>query len=170
MAKKAKTLESWDEMLEIDLHTMDDALRDQPTFMRKASGELAMAEKQAKEAKAAFKLVKADLETKIRDEPEEYGIAKATERSVEATAILQEEYQEAEQEMIDADYRRDLLDGLVESLREKRTSLSKLSDLWLGQYWGEVPVKRKATEAMAEEAVDKRLRNRSKSRSSRKDS
>ena len=111
------------DLFSIDLTILEKQWAEQPRLMRARTRKLAKANRDAAKAKAAFKLVAADLGQAIRKTPEHYGVEKVTDKVVEDTVIRQPEYQKVQAEMIEADYKAELLTGVVRALDHRKSAL-----------------------------------------------
>jgi len=85
--------------------------------------------------------VKADLSLKIKSDPSEYGLEKATDASVENSAKTQEEYISALDEYLSAwekynvlKFESDVLQGAVKTMEQRRFSLENSMRLMSLQY------------------------------------
>jgi ethanolamine utilization cobalamin adenosyltransferase len=85
--------------------------------------------------KEALDLVRADLDKAIRKSPEKYGIEKVTETAVSSAILQQEEYQEANYELIDARYELDIASGALRALQDKKSALENLVKLQAQNYF-----------------------------------
>lgn len=124
--------------LEPDKFRLDEELVRQPKLFRSEAVELAKARRDYAVAKSYLDLVEAELGKKIRERPLEYKVEKVTEEGVKTTVKLQKSYQAALQQVINAKYRQDLLEGTVEALRQRKGAVEKLVDLFLADYFAEV--------------------------------
>lgn len=165
MAKRKVQKDIDYDILQID---SDDLLAEwlkQPDLMGEYTRELADAKRHHNRAKAKFKLVCAELNLDIRKSPDTYGLAKITEDGITNAMIREDEYQESQTNVIEAEYRVDLLDGLVKSLLDKRKALEASVSLFGMDYFSEPRASKEVKEAMDE--VEKR-RIRSKGRMKKK--
>ena len=76
--------------------------------------------------KEELDLVKADLDKKIRSNPENYKIDKITEAAIQATILQQEDYQEINSELIDARYELEIASAALRALEQKKSALENL--------------------------------------------
>jgi hypothetical protein len=89
------------------------------------------------EAKADFELTQAELAKDIREDPGKYDLGKVTDKSVEATVIMQKEYQEAQAAVNTAKHRVGVLKAAVDALDQRKKALEKLVELRLANYYSE---------------------------------
>ena len=81
------------------------------------------------EAYKKLKFIKADLDHKIRHDPEGYDLVKLTDPIVKEAVIRQKEYQKAEQEWIDAKYEAEMAADVLEDMRDKKWRLQEIGKL-----------------------------------------
>ncbi len=125
----------YDKDVRIDETALDVECLDQPSLMVKYTRLLADAEQRLDEAKEALDLVKAELDKEIRSDPDRFDLAKATETSVANAVIMQPEYAEASNRMIEAKYEAKVLAGVVRAIDARKTMLETLVKLHGQQYF-----------------------------------
>jgi hypothetical protein len=125
----------YDKDVRIDETALDVECLDQPSLMVKYARLLADAEQRLDEAKEALDLVKAELDKEIRSDPDRFDLAKATETSVANAVIMQPEYAEASNRMIEAKYEAKVLAGIVRAMDARKTMLETLVKLHGQQYF-----------------------------------
>lgn len=120
---------------EIDLNALERQWVEQPKLAERfsdlladAKHALAVAEQEREETTAKVKL-------DIRKKPDEYGIDKVTEGSVQETLTVNEEYKEACTKVIEAKYLVDKLGGKLASVGHRKTGLENAVQLWLASYF-----------------------------------
>lgn len=140
MAKVDKTDDIFDDYppldLEIDEYRLEDAWLGQPKLMLQWSGFQADAVHKVDIAKAKLELAKAEASREIRDDPEEFGLAKATESTVPAAVLEQPEVIAAQKRYLKAKHVANVLSGVVSAVEDRRRALQKLVDLHGQQYFG----------------------------------
>lgn len=120
----------------IDESALDVEWLGQPTLMMRYSRALAKAEKEVSRLKEKIKVTAAVLDKDIRSNPGQYKIdVKLTEAVVNNAIIIQDEYQELQEELIDAQYEVNMLKGAVESIKERKDALQDLVRLHGQQYF-----------------------------------
>lgn len=107
----------------------------QAELMRKYSVHSAEMRKIMDEAKERLEVGKARIEMDIRSNSEKYGLAKITEGAIASTILLQEEYQELNQDYLDARYEYDVAGAAVRAIDQKKTALENLVKLLGAQYF-----------------------------------
>jgi hypothetical protein len=116
-------------VVDIDELLLDKEWAMQPRLVLKWSAKLAEARKELAEAKADFEIVKADLGVDIRKNPAGYGMVKTTDNSVKECLVRQPQYSRALQQVIDAQYEVDLLEGVTDALEHRKFALNNLVTL-----------------------------------------
>jgi hypothetical protein len=132
MAKKDKVE---DRFIEINENELDKEWVEQPVLYFRWARKLADARLKVDEAKAELELVTAELDSKIREDPESYGIEKLTEAGVKSTILIQEEYTDALQTFNAARHQVNILDAGVNALEHRKRALEKLVDLYARSYF-----------------------------------
>lgn len=126
---------------DLNLGTLEEDFLSQTRRMQRATDKQAEAKKDLAEAEAEFKAVAAELKNKIRSHPKKYGADKATEGAINELVILQPEYQEAQQQVIEAQYLVDLLGGEIRTLDDRRRTIEGLIQLHGQGYFAKPKVK-----------------------------
>lgn len=116
---------------EIDITISSDELDldclEQPALMLKYTKHLAEMKRQVDEAKEALSITKAEVDRKIREHPESYGIeGKATENAISSAILTEDDYQEASKAYIDANYEANMADGAVKAFEQRKNMLEAL--------------------------------------------
>lgn len=80
-------------------------------------------------AKEAFEIMKADLDKKIRSDPDKFKIEKITETVVQNTIIMQSGYRESNELLLNAKYEVDMAQNAVNAINQKKDMLEALIKL-----------------------------------------
>jgi len=123
-AKEEKKFES---MIDIDKTRLDDECENQPRKVWVYGKEYAKAIRKLSEAKAEMKVVEADLDSMIREDPEDYGLTKTTEPGIKKAVLRSREYQEAQEKVHDCEYNVNMLEAANRTLDHRRSSLTMLN-------------------------------------------
>lgn len=125
--------------------------------------EAADARRDMDEAKNGLEVIKAETERAVRVDPEAHGIAKVTEKSVEAAVVVDEGVKAAQSEVVEVRHRYDVLCAAVSALDHRKKALEKLVELFLSDYFSRpraaAGVKEKM-DAVEQRAVRRKGRNR----------
>lgn len=127
---------------EIDVNRLDWEWNRQPSLMRDAVRAAAEARRRYNLAKANLEQVDAELGRGVRRNPLEFGLEKVTEKSLEEAVITHKGHVEAQRRMIDARHDLDVLEGEVESCRDRKATLENLVVLWCRDYVSEPRIPR----------------------------
>ena len=123
--------------LHIDENRLLEEWKDQAAMMLEYSIRLADARQAEDEAKAALSVVVAELDADIRNNPEEYGLQKATETSVVNAIPGCEEHQDAIKTLNSAKHTVRVLQAAVDALDHRKRTLQGMTELWLRQYYAD---------------------------------
>lgn len=96
--------------------------------------KLANAKQRFEEAKSSRDVTYAELYKKIRSKPEDYDLPKVTEESLKHLIILQDDYRDADKEVITAKHTVDILQAAVDALDHKKRALENLVHLQISGY------------------------------------
>ena len=119
----------------IDDSALDVEWLEQPQLMMKYSRYAADAGRVLEQRKEQLEVTRAELDKKIRSDPENFDIAKVTESVVANTIITQSEYREAQEAMIEAKHEYDMARAAVRSIDGKKDALENLVRLHGQQYF-----------------------------------
>lgn len=155
-----------DEFLTIDVTRLDEEWLDQPRLTRRVCAAEADARHEWTKAKARLDVVSAELSLNVRRNPDVYDLDKPTEKSIEATILLQPKYQAALEEVNDLKHALDLHTADVSATIDRRRALERSVDLAQMEYFGEPKARSAATRELDHEAkkedARKPLRRREK--------
>lgn len=124
-------------VLTIDENNLLNEWKGQAALMLEYSIQLADAMQEEDEAKARLGMVTAKLDRSIRAEPEQFGLAKATETVVANAINGHKSYVGALEELNEARYRARVLRGAVDAIAHRKASLQGMTDLWLRQWYAD---------------------------------
>lgn len=157
--------ESEIDLLHPDSLRLDQEWANQPRLRRKYGEDLAEAQREVAQAKADLDVVKADTDNLMRTTPEDFGLIKVTEPAIKAAILSHPRVKKAEQRVIDATYRVNMISASVNAIDHRKKALEKLVDLFLSDYFGSprAPVAaREQIESTQKEIVRGRGRDRRK--------
>lgn len=126
-----KNLES---KLAIDEHALDVALRDHPDTFYRVAMELALAVSLRDEAKQDLEEVEAEVDMELRKDAATIG-AKTTEKEIESNKKVDKNVRAATDRFMEARYNAAKWTALKDAFEQKSYALSKLVDLYLGNYY-----------------------------------
>lgn len=126
---------NYSEDLAIDPHKLDEEWLYQSQLYMKYSQLASNAQKERDKAKENLDVVRAGKDRDIREKPDEYSLIKVTEAVVSATILQTKEYQEANNKLIEANYKLNLYQSGVRALEHKKKALENLVQLWIANYY-----------------------------------
>jgi hypothetical protein len=125
------------------------------------------------QAKFRMGVKEADLAIRIRKEPSKFGIAKVTDKSVDAAISKHPEYQEAHEDYLDARRNSMLLDKAVDAMEQKKRMIEVMITLHGQSYFAGPSVPRDIVSAFhektkeREESTDRRMAKKARRRKRR---
>lgn len=125
-------------VVDIDEHALDREWVSQPRNVLRYTTKLANAKHEVATAKARLDVIEAELDQRIRANPEAFGIqGKPTENMIERRVVLAKDYQACLDRLNTAQHRVDLLTGVVKALEHKKDGLESLVYLQGRAYYAE---------------------------------
>ncbi len=125
----------------------------QASLMLEYGIELADAQLATDQAKAQLAVKASELDREIRETPEDYGLAKATETTVPGCVAEQPEHKVATRKYLDAKHKTSIFKAAVDAISHRKSTLQGMTDLWLRQYYAD-PTTREQPEEL-KDAADK---------------
>ncbi len=145
-----------DPILSIDMNELDAEWAKQPKLYHEYASQRAHSQRKLDEAEAELKVVKAEVDRWIRDEPTKYNLSeKPTEVSIASTIFLQPEYKAAQKAVILAQEQVNIIDAMVRSLDHKKAALENMVRLHGMDYFAEPRINSENTKKMQEQRSDK---------------
>jgi hypothetical protein len=129
---KGKTMtkdeeKEFEKILDIDKYRLDEESLLQPRRVWHYGKLTAKAQKALDEAAAELKVVEADVDAAVREDPSAFDLEKLNETAIKRAILRSKDYQEALKAFNDANYRVNMLEAANRSLDHRRTSLSNLN-------------------------------------------
>lgn len=146
---------NYEKDIAIEPDALDVCWLEQPNLMRKYTRHSALMQKRVDEAKEKLELVKAELDKEIRSNPSEYDLEKVTENVILATILVQEKYQTATTEFIEAKFELNVAKGAVDAVEHRKAALENLVRLYTGNYFAGPSVPRNITKDWEEHELQK---------------
>jgi ssRNA-specific RNase YbeY (16S rRNA maturation enzyme) len=143
------------EDLEIDKNALDDAWQYQSILFCKWAEREVEAQFNRDKAKEQMDLVRARLDSDIRKNPKLFALEKITESAIENVILQTKEYREANNNYLNTIKEAKILSVAREAFDHRKSALTKLTDLFLSQYWAE-PREGKATKIVRDEQAKDR--------------
>lgn len=149
--------------LSIDENDMAGEWKEQPTLMLEYSLLLADAQQEVDEYKARLSVITAELETDIRNNPQDYEITKVTEAAVAATIPQQKAHQVATTKYNKAKHAARIYQAAVDALGHRKSALQGMTDLFMRQWFADPTSREEARpEARVTKTVERRIPRRPK--------
>ena len=131
--------------IRIDETALDIEWLEQPRLFMQYARHSAEASRDLDKAKENLDIVKAEIDLKIRSNPEKYGLEKVTETAIQNTILTNKQYQETNQAMLDARYEAEMAKGAVRAMEQRKDALENLVRLHGQQYFAGPKVPRDLT-------------------------
>ncbi len=114
------------DILDIDENRLDEEWLKQPRAYFMIARRLADYRQALEEAKAELDITKAELASRIREEPAEYNVTKVTEKAVEEAIVLQQEMRMAVRMVNKAKHRVDVYSAAVTAMDHRKKALENM--------------------------------------------
>lgn len=137
--------------LDIDQNSLPEEWQGQASLMLHYGTMLADATLEMDKSKAKLAVIAAQLDREVREDPQAYGLAKATESTVPGAVAEQPLHKAATREYLAAKHRVAVLRAAVDALEHRKRALSGMTDLFLRQWFAE-PTNREQPGALQEAA------------------
>lgn len=132
---KKQTTMNYEKDITIDETSLDLEWLDQPRLMMRYVRHAADMRKEMDEAKERLDNEQAELDKKVRSNPERYGIDKITETAVRNAVLSHERFKKVNEEYMEASYEHNMAQGAVRAIETKKTALENLVRLHGQQYF-----------------------------------
>ena len=129
------------EFFDLDANRLDQEWLNQPKLYHEYATKLADARRDHEQAKANLKLVESEARLRIRKNPTQYDLPKATEGAIEEVVVTQPDYRKALHKMLEAKHASEVLQATVDALDHRKKALEKLVELRLHDYYAEPRVR-----------------------------
>ena len=125
------------DLFDINKNNLDEEWVKQPEQYHQAADELVDARDAYERAQAELKVIEAELDSAIRQDPTQFGLEKVTETALERVIIRQRRFVKAQEEMFRAKHVMGLCQVEVSTLDHRKTALENLTKLRLADYFSE---------------------------------
>lgn len=154
--------------IKINESALDVEWINQPNLMVQYGRHYAYTEREMEKAKAHLEVLRAELDKKIRSNPDDYGIAKITESVISNTITLQSEYREAQVDFLDTKYEYEMAKLAIRALDHRKQALENLVKLHGQQYFAGPSVPRDLSKEWEQEERNKKADSKIRMRRTRK--
>lgn len=120
----------------VDKYNLDTECAQHTDVVEDTARRLAVAKRDLALEKMKVKGLRAELDQQIRENPNDYGLAKVTEASLATTIEGQRPYKQALRALIDLEYEVNLLDGYMTALEHRKKMIEDLVFLHGQGYYG----------------------------------
>lgn len=151
------------EDLKIDKFSLDEELQNQASLFMQYVQDFAESVFDRDKVKQQLELEYAEIDEKIRKNPDLFGIDKVTETAIRSAILKEETYKEKQNEYFEAVKRANVLGGAKEAFSQRKSMLEHLVKLELAGYFAEPAVSKEVdekAERKESEKVRKKLRGR----------
>lgn len=142
----------------IDEDQLDKEWLGQPELANQIGRELADATLNLEQAKVDLDLVTAELSSAIRENPQDYGLDKITEKAVESAILQCRRYTKQQKELLRCKHTVDLLRAASNACEHRKKALEKLVDLWSQSYFSSPRATTEEAQAMERKAIMKKTK------------
>ena len=154
---------NYEQDVEISSDDLDIECLDQPTLMLKYGKHKAEMDKELALEKEKLDLVKAEIDKKIREVPEDFGITtKITETVITNTILANEDYRKAYKKYLDANYEHNVARSAVDAVSQRKDMLEALIRLHGQQYFAGPKVPRDLTAEIQKKEKQKEVNSKIK--------
>jgi len=126
---------SYEDEMFIDAESLDVELLAQPELVVRYSTQLAEAKAEQALAKEALDYEKAQIDFKVREDPESFGVVKVTENAINNAVLMEASYRLIQTEYNEATRNVNILQGVVYAINDRKSSLENLVKLHGQQYF-----------------------------------
>lgn len=152
----------------IDVNALDVEWIDQPRILLRYAKNAAECRSMLDSAKEELDYTKAELDKKVRTNPEKYGLEKVTEGAIQNIILTSKEYQAANDNFLKAKFDVDIAQAAVQAINQRKDALENLVKLHGMQYFAGPKVPRdlskewedRQKQSSANNAVAKMTRNK----------
>ncbi len=152
----------------LDIYNLHKENQINPSLVEKYGRLWAIARRQKKAADKNMKVVYAEMEKKVRIDPESYGIELATdskgnfktptEPTIKTAVTLSKEYNEAYEKYLDACQEEDLMDIGKDTINDRRSALAEERALFLSGYYADPAIPKEFGDKQLDRDKGKRKR------------
>lgn len=151
------------DLLTIRRNNLDRDCQGHPKLAFEWGENLAGAIKRVKELKNQLKVIAAEIERRVRLQPNKFLLDRVTEKALETITFLDKDYQEVQERLVEAEYEENILQAFVYALMDRKESLKSMTALHGQQYWSKPLQSSKEEQAVrARESATPTMRDKRK--------
>lgn len=141
---------------DIDKNRLDEEWVAQPRLYRQHAEMAAEAARDLAFAKTQLSLAEAEARQVIKQAPEEYGLeGKTTVDDLKAAVATHKRVRRAQQDVIDKEYRADVVKAALRTIEHRKSALQDLVQLRLADYYAEPRLRGEPGKVMTEGKADR---------------
>jgi hypothetical protein len=129
------------EDLQFDKFRLDAEWENHPSLFYKYAEQAVEAAYERDKAKEQLDLVKAELDSDIRSDPEAFNLEKITESAISNTIIKTQKFKDANGKYLEAVKNTRILEAAREAFDHRKKALERETDLYLSGYWSAPNIK-----------------------------
>lgn len=148
---------NYEKDVSIDENALDIEWLEQPSLVLKYSQWSAKCKLEVDRASEKLNIVKAELDQKIREDPEKYDVGKVTENAITNAIISHKRYQEAKADYLDKKYEAEMAQAAVWALNDKKAALENLVRLNGQNYFAGPSVPRDLSKEWVKKAEQRKV-------------
>jgi hypothetical protein len=126
---------NYKEDLAIDENNLHIELAKNPLLFSKWAEALVNMENQRDRLRDRLELIHAELDNDIRSNPEKYSLGQVTEKLIQSTILMHEDYRKVKEEYLKAKHEAGILKVAVRSFKSREKSLERLVRLYNDNYY-----------------------------------
>ena len=123
------------DFFKLDQNELDKEWVRQPELYYRYATELSETRHELEKLKAEKELTIAELDRDVRRNPQQFGLEKTTETTVQNTIVVQRRYQEVNDAFLKALHAVDVCKVAVDTLDHRKKALENSVSLWLANYF-----------------------------------
>ena len=148
------------ENLEIDAFNLDSEWLNQPCRFFDVSEQLADAKKELDLVKLSLEVTEAELYKDVKENPDNYGLDKVTEKAIDACVKDSNKYKDAVKEVIDKKHEVDIFSSAVTAFEHRKKALENLVYLQTQQYYAEPKTSKSNEEKVEKNSIRRKIKER----------
>ncbi len=125
----ADSRKAYNNLLDVDVNNLDKEWQNQPKLVFEYMAKLADMSLEEDDKQAIIKVVIADLDAAMRENPEDYGISKVTEAAIKQAIAKNKDLRRAQAELRELVHERAILSAFVAALSHRKRGLENLVEL-----------------------------------------
>ena len=142
------------EDLRVDIYNLHIEAQLYPALVEKWGTRLAEAKEEIKQAKDKLDMVYADLDFKIRNDPDEYEVKKVTNETVKSAIMRETEHQQANENYLKACKNVDIIQVACNTIDAKKSTIKHEVELYIAGYFSDPKIPKEFKQQEKEKTVN----------------